>query len=180
MKNVIGLVLALVLCGSNSMAAVDMFLKVDGIPGESRDKLHAGEIDVLAFSWGLSNSGSFSSGGATAGKANFQDLSITKYADKATPQLMLHTANGKHIPQVVLTLRRATGEMTNPMYLKITLKQVMVTSVSTGGSGGDDRLVENISLNFAEVQVEYHEQKADGSTSPAGSFTWNIAENVAE
>ena len=158
--------------------AVDMFLKIKEAPGESRDKTHAKEIDVLAWSWGLSNSGSAHvGGGAGAGKVNVQDVSFTKYVDASSNALMLFCANGKHIPEALLTVRKA-GE--KPLeYIKITMKEVLVSSVSTGGSGGEDRLTENVSLNFAEVKFEYTKQKADGSADGGPMpFGWNIAENV--
>ena len=156
--------------------ALDMFIKLDGLKGESVDKTHAGEIDVLAWSWGMSNSGSAHiGGGAGAGKVNVQDLSFTKYIDKSSPDLMLNCCNGKHIKDGLLTVRKA-GE--KPLeYLKITLTEVLVTSVSTGGSGGEDRLTENVTLNFASVKVDYIEQKKDGSAGDKPSMNWNIAEN---
>jgi type VI secretion system secreted protein Hcp len=153
----------------------EMFLKLEGIDGESRDQTHKDEIDVLAWSWGMSQSGSFHvGGGGGAGKANFQDISITKYIDKATPDLMLYTSNGDHIRDATLTVRKAGGEPVE--YLVIEMKKVLVTSVSTGGSGGEDRLTENVVLNFAEVKVKYTEQKDDGSTQ-THEYSWNIAEN---
>src|SRR5262245_21929107 len=100
--------------------AVDMFLKLDKIDGESADKAHKGEIDVLAWSWGASNSGSaHMGGGAGAGKVNVQDISFTKYIDKSSPSLFLSCANGKHIPTATLVVRKA-GE--KPLeYLKLEL-----------------------------------------------------------
>ncbi len=156
--------------------AMDMFMKIDSLKGESRDKSHAGEIDVLAWSWGLSNSGSAHQGtGAGAGKVNVQDLSFTKYIDKSTPDMLLAACNGKHYKSALLTVRKA-GE--KPVeYLKITMTEVLITSVSTGGSGGEDRLTENVTLNFAEVKVDYVEQTATGGQGDKPSMTWNIATN---
>ena len=158
--------------------AMDMFLKIGTLKGESRDKAHAGEIDVLAWSWGMSNSGSAHLGGGMgAGKANVQDLSFTKYIDKSSPDLMLSACNGKHFDKAVLTVRKA-GE--KPLeYLIITMTEVMITSVSTGGSGGEDRLTENVTLNVAKVEVNYTEQKPDGTAGDKPKMSWNIAENVA-
>src|SRR3954471_11793272 len=115
--------------------AVDMFLKIDGVDGESKDKKHAKEIDVLAWSWGLSNSGSAHvGGGAGAGKVNVQDVSFTKWVDKTSPSLMLACCNGKHFDKATLVVRKA-GE--SPLeYLIITLEELIITSISTGGSGG--------------------------------------------
>jgi type VI secretion system secreted protein Hcp len=153
----------------------EFFLKMTNIPGESQDQTHKDEIDVLAWSWGMSQSGSFHvGGGGGAGKVDVQDMSITKYIDKSSTDLMLHVANGAHIPEAVLTVRKAGGDPVD--YLVIEMKKVLVTSVSTGGSGGEDRLTENLSLNFAEVKVTYTEQKSDG-TGVEHSFHWDIANN---
>lgn len=156
--------------------AVDMFIKIGDIKGESRDKAHKEEIDVLAWSWGMSNSGTAHvGGGAGAGKVNVQDLSVTKYIDKASCDLMLACCNGKHYDKATLIVRKAGEQPVE--YIKIELEEVMITAVSTGGSGGEDRLTENVTLNFAKVAVEYKEQEKSGSGKPAGSMTWNIAEN---
>ena len=156
--------------------AVDFFLKIDGIPGESKDSKHSGEIDVLAFSWGLSQTGiGHTGGGGGAGKANFQDLSFTHHVDASSTALMYACASGKHIPSAILVARKA-GE--KPLeYLKIKLTDILVTSVSTGGSGGEERQTANVTLNYAKVTVEYTEQKADGSGGPAKNFGWNVLKN---
>lgn len=157
--------------------AVDMFLKLDGIKGESIDSKQKDTIDILAWSWGLSNTGTFHQGsGGGAGKANFQDISITKYIDIASPNLMLHCANGKHVVKGMIIIRKA-GE--NPLeYLKISLEKILVSSYSTGGSGGEERLTENISLNFAKVKVEYAQQTEKGGSGGSSDFGWDIGANV--
>lgn len=157
--------------------AVDMFLKLDDVKGESVDSKHKDEIDVLAWSWGMSQSGTtHMGGGGGAGKVSVQDLSFTKYVDRGSPTLQLACCNGKHYKQAHLTVRKA-GE--KPLeYLKITMKEVIISSISTGGSGGEDRLTENITLNFAEFKTEYTPQKPDGSGDAAIEAAWNIAENV--
>ena len=157
--------------------AVDMFLKLEGISGESKDSTHKGEVDVLAWSWGMSNSGTAHAGGGSgAGKVNVQDLSFTKWVDLATAPLMLAAANGTHISKATLVVRKA-GE-TPLEYLTIVMTEVLVSSVSTGGSGGEDRLTENVSLNFAKVEVKYKEQSAAGKAAGTGDFKWDIAGNV--
>ena len=158
--------------------AVDMFLKLEGeIEGEAQDAKHKGAIDVLAWSWGLSQSGSFHvGGGGGAGKASFQDISITKWVDKASPILMLYAANGDHFKSAELIVRKAGKDPLE--YLKFKFNKVLVTSVSTGGSGGEDRLTENISLNFAQVEMNYKEQKPDGTGGAEKSFKWDIAGNI--
>ena len=157
--------------------AVDMFLKLEGIKGESKDEHgHADQIDVLAWSWGLSNSGTAHSGtGAGAGKVNVQDISLTKWVDRASINLIQYCATGKHIKSAHLVVRKAGG--TPLEYIKIDFDDLLVSSVSTGGSGGEDRLTENISLNFAKFKVEYFTQAKDGTGASAGEVTYNIPGN---
>ena len=161
--------------------ALDMFINMGAkIKGESRDKVQGpkGDIDILAWSWGMSQSGStHAGGGGGAGKANFQDLSFTKYIDSASAALMVSLAKGTHIDMVELLVRKA-GEG-QQKYIHITLKEVLVTSVSTGGSGGEDRLTENVTLNFGEVKYDYTPQDSKGTVAGDKTFAWNIAENVA-
>jgi len=156
--------------------AVDMFIKIGDIKGESQDDKHKDEIDVLAWSWGMSQSGTFhGGGGGGAGKVNVQDLSFTKWVDKASPNLMKFCCNGKEYKEALLTVRKA-GE--KPLeYVKIKMEKVMITSVSTGGSGGEDRLTENVTLNFGKVSYDYTPQKEDGSGLPVVKMGWDIAAN---
>ncbi len=157
--------------------ALDMFLDIKGeITGEAQDKVHKGEIDVLAWSMGLSNGGSFHvGGGGGSGKANFQDISITKWIDQSSATLALYCANGQHFEAAKLIVRKAGKKPLE--YLTIEMKKVLITSVSTGGSGGEDRLTENVTLNFATLKVEYKGQKPDGSAEASKTFNWNIPEN---
>ncbi len=156
--------------------AVDMFLKIDDVKGESKDSKHKDEIDVLAWSWGMSQSGTTHMGaGGGSGKVNVQDISITKYVDKSSPNLIMSCCNGKHYKEAILTIRKA-GE-TPLEYLKITMKELLVSSISTGGSGGEDRLTETVVLNFAEFKTEYVPQKADGTGDAAIEAAYHIAEN---
>ena len=160
-----------------SEAATDMFLDLGAdIPGESKDPSHLNQVDVLAWSWGMSNSGTTHVGGGTGvGKANFQDLSLTKYVDKASPKLMLQCAKGALIPTVTLFVRKSG---LNAEYIKITLSNVLVSSVSTGGSSGEDRLTENVTLNFSVVTFDYVPTKPDGTAGETVSFSWDIAGNI--
>ncbi len=159
--------------------AVDMFIKIETVDGESKDKTHKKEIDVLAWSWGLSNSGSAHVGGGSgSGKVNVQDLSFTKWVDSATPKLALACCDGKHFATALLTVRKA-GE--KPVeYIKIKLEEVLITSISTGGSGGEDRLTENVTLNFAKVSLDYTPQDDKGAAGTAIPMAWDIAANANE
>ena len=156
--------------------AVDMFLKLEGIKGEAADDKHKEEIDVLAWSWGASQSGTTHVGGGSgAGKASFQDVSVTKYVDKSSHALLKAVAVGQHIKSALLTVRKA-GE--KPLeYIKLTMKNCLISSVSTGGSGGEDRLTENVTINFGDFQYEYTPQKPDGSGDAVLPFAFDIAAN---
>lgn len=160
--------------------AVDMFLTIEGeIEGEAQDDVYKAKqgMDVLAWSWGLSQSGSFHhGGGGGAGKASFQDISVTKWVDKASPILMMYCANGDHFEKANLVVRKA-GK-TPLEYIKLEMTKVLITSVQTGGSGGEDKLTENVTLNFSDVKVEYSKQKDDGSGEAPVTFAWDIAANV--
>jgi type VI secretion system secreted protein Hcp len=160
--------------------AVDMFLKLDGVNGESKDKVHAKEIDVLSWSWGMSNSGSAHvGGGAGAGKVNVQDISITKYIDSSSPKIMLSCCDGKHFAKAKLTVRKAGGQA--PVeYVIINMEEVLITSTTTGATGAEDRLTENIQLNFAKVNLDYTPQSDKGGAGTAIPFAWNIAANDNE
>lgn len=158
--------------------AQDIYCDVAGIEGDSTDAEFPGVINVLAFSWGMTQSGTTHMGaGGGAGKADVQDVSITKYIDKATPNLMLGCLTGKHFETITLMVRKA-GEV--PLtYLKIVMEGAIISSVSTGGSGGEDRLTENVTFNFGKVSVIYTPQKPDGTGDAEMEIIYNIAENVA-
>lgn len=157
--------------------AVDMFLNIDGITGESQDDAHGDEIDVIAFHWGMSNTGTAHlGGGAGAGKVNVQDLTFTKYIDKSSTDLMLFCCNGKHLTESVLIVRKAGEEPLE--YIKITMTDCLITAVNTGAARAEERPTETITLNFGKVEVEYTPQKSDGSGEAPTIMGWDIAKNV--
>lgn len=162
--------------------AMDMFLYFSDqtLAGETQDSTYSSNkaIDVLAWSWGMSNSGTaHMGGGAGAGKANVQDLSFTHYLDKCSPNLMSYCCKGTHVPTATLVMRKAGGKAL--VYLTITMNEVLITSCATGGSGGEDRLTENVTLNFASVTVSYQPQKKDGTADGgAVDMTWNMSTNT--
>ena len=162
--------------------AVDMFLNLNDkkVKGESNDKKHKDTIDILAWSWGVSQSGTMHvGGGGGAGKAAVQDISFTKYIDKSSTDLMKACCDGTHFDKAKLIVRKAGGK--DPLeYLIIEMEGVLVSSISTGGSGGEDRLTENVTLNFRTVKVNYQPQKSDG-TKDGGvlKMGWDCAENAS-
>jgi type VI secretion system secreted protein Hcp len=156
--------------------AVDMFLKLEGCDGESADSKHKNEIDVLAYSWGMSQSGSMHiAGGGGSGKVAVQDMSVTKYLDKASTVLMQKCCTGKHFTKATLTCRKAGDKPVE--YMVVTMEEVLVSSVSEGGSGGEDMQTENITLNFAKVKVQYTPQNPDGTAGGKSELGFNIREN---
>lgn len=157
--------------------AVDMFLKIEGVTGESRDAKHAGEIDVLAWNWGMSQSGSMHvATGGGSGKVNIQDITLTKKVDKASPVLFKYCCDGNHFPSGLLTVRKAGGQPVE--YFKVEMKEILISNISTGGSQSDDTVMETVSLNFAKVKVYYTPQKADGSPDTEIPQGWDISANT--
>jgi type VI secretion system secreted protein Hcp len=155
--------------------AVDFFLSLDGIKGESQDHKHKGEIQIDSFSFGMNQTGGMSSGGGGGtGKVSVHDISVTKHVDTATAPLMYHCASGKHIPTGLITVRKAGDKPLE--YLKIKLVDILISGVQEAGHGSD-LLTENITLNFSKFHVEYMEQKADGSGSPGGEMGWDVKAN---
>jgi type VI secretion system secreted protein Hcp len=156
--------------------ALDTFARIDGIKGESKDAKHKDEIDVLSWSWGVSQSGTMAhGGGGGAGKATFQDLTFTHHIDKATPLLLKACATGQHVKDATITVRKA-GK--NPLeYLVVKLTDVLVTAVSLGLAEGSAVTFESVSLQFAKVDLEYMPQKADGSLEAGLHFKYDLKAN---
>jgi type VI secretion system secreted protein Hcp len=145
------------------MALVDYFLKIDEAKGESLDGKHKDEIQLESWSFGATQGGTMAfGGGGGAGKVQMQDFHFTMKVNKASPYLFQHCANGKHIKKATLSCRKA-GEKQQD-FLVWTFEDILVSSYQTSGSGHGDVLpMDQISLNFAKVEVEYKEQKVDGT-----------------
>jgi type VI secretion system secreted protein Hcp len=159
------------------MAAVDYFLKLKGIDGESADSKHSKEIDVESWSWGETNSGTMQyGGGGGAGKVSMQDFHFVMKMNKASSKLFLACASGEHIGEGTLTCRKAGKDQQE--FLKIKLTDILVSSYQTGGSAhGDVVPMDQISLNFAKFEIEYKEQKADGSLGGTEKAGWDVKKN---
>lgn len=150
----------------------DYFLKVDGIPGESADAKHKDEIDVLAFSWGVSKTGTpASGGGGGAGKAVFDDLLLVARTSKASPHLWLACVKGTHIKSAVLTCRR--GGKTSLEFLTITLTDVFVSSYEVDGSDEEPPL-DQISLSYGKVETQYTPADKTGKPQPPIGTGWDV------
>jgi type VI secretion system secreted protein Hcp len=148
------LIMIVALVSNVSFAAVDMFLKIPTIPGESLHEAHKDEIDVLAWSWGLSNNGR---------STCIEDIQLTKKTDKASPALLMNIAIGIVYPTVTLSVHQSDTGREPLDYLIVTMTNVSVSSIKVGHSESADRPTENYSLNFEKITFEYTPQNADGS-----------------
>jgi type VI secretion system secreted protein Hcp len=157
--------------------AVDMYLKLDPIKGESQNKDHQDQIEVLSWSWGMSQAGSMHTGtGGGAGKVSVQDLTFTHWVDKATTDLIKYCATGKHIQSGTLVVRKAGGDQ--PVeYITIDLDDIIITNVHTGGSQGEERLTENVTLNFRKFKYNYAQQTGTGTAGTKSKWGLDISAN---
>ncbi|WP_321963541.1 type VI secretion system tube protein Hcp [Paraburkholderia sp. J7] len=156
--------------------AQDIFIKINGIDGESQDSAHKNEIEVKSWSWHIAQQSNMHMGsGGGAGKATVDDLTFVHLVDRASPNLMKYCLTGKHIDLAVLTIRKAGG---NPLeYLKITMSDVIVTQVAPSGSNADNGITEQVRLSFAKVKQEYVVQNAQGGSGGAVTAGYDIKLN---
>lgn len=158
--------------------AMDLFIQIDTWIGESEDKQFTQWVDVLAWSWGGSQSGTASMGGGMGGgKVNMQNFSFTKFTDILSPKLWQHLCKGTHIPEIKFRARKAGG--TPFVYMELDFKDAIVTGVSTGGSGGEDRTTENVTFDYKEYKLKYYKQGKTGESDGDDEVTYNISTNEA-
>ncbi len=158
--------------------AADTFARIGDIQGESLDTRHKGEIEVLSWSWGVTQSSVIQAGGgAGAGKPAFAEFHLTHAVDKATPALLKACATGQHIPDATITIRKSGGSQQEFLIIKMT--DVIVTSAQQSAPGASAGLVESVGLQFAAVDLEYKPQKPDGSLDAGVHFTYDIKNNRA-
>jgi type VI secretion system Hcp family effector len=159
--------------------ASDTFLQVDGIKGESSDKDHKEWIEILSYNWGVSQMASAtasSSGGGSTQRADFQDLSVVKELDSATPLLSKACWGGTHIDKVVLELNRAAGDK-REKYMEYIMENVIISYVSVGGGGGGIP-TESLTFNYGKITTTYFKQaRAGGGVSGSVPAGWNLEEN---
>ena len=161
------------------MAKGDMFLKLEGIEGESADDKKKSQIEIDSFSIGGSNTGSFSTatGGGT-NKVNLQDMHFTKTIDKSSPNLFAGVTLGKHIAKATITVRKAGGDEQKD-YFTITLTPCMVSSYSISGHNGGGMPTESFSLNFDKIVFDYKTQTDTGALGPSIPAGWQVSTNKA-
>ena len=159
--------------------AVDFYLKLDEIEGESLKTGHENQIEVLSWSFGCSNAGTagVGSGQGGAGRVSMQDFNFSKYADKSSPKLIQAMFEGKMVPSATLVGRRAgLKDGKAAKYMVWEMKNVVVSSHSLAGSAGDTLTHENFSLRFEEVSVKYKSIKA-GASEGSINGGWNLKTN---
>jgi type VI secretion system secreted protein Hcp len=157
--------------------AVDMFLKITDVKGESKDKAHAAEIEIESFSWGATQLGTSSHGtGGGAGKVSMNDFHFVMRNNSASPTLFLFCANGKHLSEAKLTCRKAGGKQEK--FLEVTMNDVLISSYQTGGSGAGEVPLDQVSLNYSKITIDYLAQNEKGITSSAGKKWWDMKTNT--
>jgi type VI secretion system secreted protein Hcp len=156
--------------------AQDMFLKLQGITGESPDSSHKDEIELLNWEWSIQQSSNMHMGsGGGSGKATVNDLRFDHYVDRSSPNLMKYCLTGKHIEQATLVTRKSGG---NPLeYHKITMEDVIITAVNPISTQVDDRILEGVQISFARVRQEYIMQNAQGGSAGAITAGFDIKAN---
>jgi type VI secretion system secreted protein Hcp len=159
--------------------AVDMFLKLDGIDGESTKSKNEGWIELHSWSFGATNhSASAHGSGMGTGKAEFAPITIQKTVDKASPKLFLNCCQGSHIKTASLQVKESTGGKTTETYLQYDLEKVKVDSITWGGQGATpEKPSEQISLSFQKITVSYWPQKPDGTLGAKIPAGWDVSKN---
>jgi type VI secretion system secreted protein Hcp len=162
--------------------AVDYFLKIEGIEGESQDSKHKNEIQIESFSWGATQAVAVSTGGGHgAGKVSVSDLVVTKRIDKASAGLFKACATGAHIPKATLVCRKAGKDQQE--FYKVTFTDILVSSIQQEGQtvGGTrhEEVLENVGLNFAKYEIEYKAQGKDGSLQGVSKSGYDVKQQIA-
>lgn len=158
--------------------SVDIFLKIDGIDGESTDDKHKKWIEVLSFSHGVSQpvSGASASGGRTGGRADFTDVSLVKTVDNASPDLNIYCSKGQHIPKIEVEFCLATGDKHN--FLKYTMENCIISSVGVSGSaGGEVKPSESLTFAYGKIKWEYTPIDHAGKAGSTTGRSWDLEAN---
>jgi type VI secretion system secreted protein Hcp len=159
--------------------AQEIYLLLDGIPGESAKSGAEGWIEIFSFSNGLTNHSSVAAGtGSGSGKVEFSSISITKQLDISSPKLALNNMKGTHIASGSMVVRQSTGDTTTKTYFQYDLKEIFVDSMSWGAaSGGGGKPSESVSFSFNQIQISYSQQNPDGSLAGPVTVGWNTQTN---
>jgi type VI secretion system secreted protein Hcp len=154
--------------------AVDFFLKLDGIEGESTDSNHKNEIAILSFSLGGTQVSSVAgTGGSGAGKVSLADIHIVKTYDKASPKLFKSMVTGNHIKTGTLVATKSGGG--GKPFIKIDFQELFVTSIQMSGSS--EIPTESVSFSYNQIKVEYSIQNDQGNLASTGAVTYDLKQN---
>jgi type VI secretion system secreted protein Hcp len=157
----------------------DVFLKIEGVEGESSDAKHKNEIEVLSFSWGVTQAitGTVSSSGTFSGqRCDMSALVVQKLFDKSSPKTAQACAAGDHFPSAVLTLCRAGGD--KQPYMEYKLTDVMISSYQVGGTGEGGLPAESLSLSYSKMEMSYTKVGTNGKPEGKGaSVGWDLKQN---
>ncbi|HAV2275581.1 TPA: type VI secretion system tube protein Hcp [Serratia marcescens] len=156
--------------------AIDMYMKVEGMTGESQDSNHKGWTDVLSFNWGASQPGNMAvGGGGGSGKVNYQDLRIQALIDKSTPAILKYCSSGKHVAKIELSVCKAGGNQVE--YSKIVLEDVLVTQTDFNGVGQNDAILVDYAFQASKVTMSYWEQGSSSTKGAESKSGWDIKQN---
>jgi type VI secretion system secreted protein Hcp len=161
--------------------AVDIYLKIDGVDGESTDDKHQKWVEIHSYKHRVSQpvSGASATGGRTGGRADFGNLEIFKTIDNATPDLNIKCAKGEHIPKVELELCLATSD--KHTFMKYTLENCIVTSVAPGGCATDEaKPLEAVTFAYGTIKWEYTPIGNDGKPGSTTGRKWSLEKNKQE
>lgn len=159
--------------------AIDVYLQIDGIKGESQDDKHKDWIEVVQAQWGVTQpiiSTGSANGGRTTGRSEYRTLSLAKLADLASPVLMQHCSNGKTIPKAKLEFMRADGDGNRVKYYEIELENVLISNMEQMVAEGSI-VRDHINLHFSKVKWKYSQQKIGGGTGGQTAGGWDVACN---
>jgi len=159
--------------------AIDVYLQIDGIKGESMDDKHKDWIECTAVSWGVTQPRSATAstgGGHTAERCEHQEIALTKLADLASPILLQTCSAGKTIPKARLEFMRADGQGDRIKYFEIELENVLIGGISPSVSEGSI-IQEQVGLKFSKIKWKYTQQKVTGGAGGNTSGGWDLAAN---
>jgi type VI secretion system secreted protein Hcp len=156
----------------------EMFAELSSTPGSSTDSKHSKWMDISSCGFAVSQSTSAHTGGGSGvGRANFEEFYIMKFVDRATPNLMKHCASGKHLDQLVVSICKVGGSQQE--YMKITLKGVFITSVTSVSNTESPRMMERVGFSFETIMIDYKDQNPDGSLGASVTGAWDVKQNKA-
>lgn len=185
-RNLAGLLLvgALAAAPLPASSADDIFLSLQGIKGESTDVRHLAAIELLSYTQSLTGPPArVTAGGITStGSATCGPVTITKYVDQSSPDLILHAAYGRHIPRAVITFRRPGQQPIE--YYRVTLEDAVITEVEQSNSRvnfpspAPPRAIEKVSMIGGRFRFEYTGQQPSGGAGAQPRAGWDCVANL--